>query len=238
MRKILFLPIILLVLVGTNSCAELQQVLDQYPISNTMDNATIASGLREALDKGIDKQVSKLTKKDGFNKNELVRIMLPSELQKVDKALRDIGLDNLADEGLKIMNRAAEDAVKEATPIFVNAVKGITFADAKNILLGADDAATNYLKQNTQQELYTKFNPVIKNSFAKTGADVIWGNIINRYNSIPFVNEVNPDLTDYVTEQALEGVYTMIKMEEKEIRNNTAARTSALLKSVFALQDK
>ena len=238
MRKILFLPIILLVLVGTNSCAELQQVLDQYPISNTMDNATIASGLREALDKGIDKQVSKLTKKDGFNKNELVRIMLPSELQKVDKALRDIGLDNLADEGLKIMNRAAEDAVKEATPIFVNAVKGITFADAKNILLGADDAATNYLKQNTQQKLYTKFNPVIKNSFAKTGADVIWGNIINRYNSIPFVNEVNPDLTDYVTEQALEGVYTMIKMEEKEIRNNTAARTSALLKSVFALQDK
>ena len=238
MRKKLFLPILFLVLIGTNSCAELQQVIDEYPISNTMDNATIASGLREALDKGIEKQVSKLTKKDGFNKNDLVRIMLPSELQKVDKTLRDLGLDNLADEGLKIMNRAAEDAVKEATPIFVNAVKGITFADAKNILLGSDDAATKYLKQNTQQELYSKFNPVIKNSFAKTGADVIWENIINRYNSIPFVNEVNPDLTDYVTEQALDGVYTMIKVEEKEIRTNTAARTTALLKSVFALQDK
>src|SRR5690625_5249308 len=109
MRKKLFLPILFLVLIGTNSCAELQQVIDEYPISNTMDNATIASGLREALDKGIEKQVSKLTKKDGFNKNDLVRIMLPSELQKVDKTLRDLGLDNLADEGLKIMNRAAEE---------------------------------------------------------------------------------------------------------------------------------
>lgn len=238
MRRKILLPILFLILVGTNSCSELQQVIGDYGMPTTIDNATIASGLREALDKGIKEQVSKLTKEDGFNKNALVRIMLPSELQKVDKTLRDIGLGNLADEGLKIMNRAAEDAVKEATPIFVNAVKGITFADARDILLGQDDAATNYLRNNTQQELYSKFNPVIKNSFAKIGADVVWENIINRYNSIPFVNEVNPDLTDYVTEQALDGVFTMIKVEEKEIRTNTAARTTNLLKSVFALQDK
>lgn len=236
MLKRILLPVLLLIL--TNSCAELQQVVGEFPMSTSMDNNTIASGLREALNKGITKQVSKLTEVDGFNRNDLVRIMLPSELQKVDKTLRDIGLGSLADEGLKIMNRAAEDAVKEATPIFVNAIKGITFADAKDILLGQDDAATNYLKQSTQQELYAKFNPVIKNSFAKTGADAVWNNIINRYNSIPLVNKVNPDLTDYVTEQALDGVFTMIKVEEKEIRNNTAARTSNLLKSVFALQDK
>lgn len=235
LKRILF-PVLLLIL--TNSCAELQQVVGEFPISTSMDNATIASGLREALDKGVEKQVSKLTEVDGFNRNDLVRIMLPSELQKVDKTLRDIGLGSLADEGLKIMNRAAEDAVKEATPIFVNAIKGITFADAKDILLGQDDAATNYLKQSTQQELYSKFNPVIKNSFAKTGADAVWANIINRYNSIPLVNNVNPDLTDYVTEQALEGVFTMIKLEEKEIRTNTAARTSNILRSVFALQDR
>lgn len=236
MLKRILLPVLLLIL--TNSCAELQQVVGEFPMSTSMDNNTIASGLREALNKGITKQVSKLTEVDGFNRNDLVRIMLPSELQKVDKTLRDIGLGSLADEGLKIMNRAAEDAVKEATPIFVNAIKGITFADAKDILLGQDDAATNYLKQSTQQELYAKFNPVIKNSFAKTGADAVWNNIINRYNSIPLVNKVNPDLTDYVTEQALDGVFTMIKVEEKEIRTNTAARTSNLLKSVFALQDK
>src|SRR5690554_7523642 len=122
----------------------------------TMDSETIARGLREALDQGIDKQVKKLTQEGGFYNNQLVKIMLPSELQKVDKTLRDIGLGSLADEGLKIMNRAAEDAVKETTPIFVNAIKGITFADAKDILLGQDDAATNYLKQSTQQELYSK----------------------------------------------------------------------------------
>lgn len=235
LKRFLF-PILLLVL--TNSCAELQQVVSEFPRGASMDNATIASGLREALNKGIDKQVTKLTKKDGFNKNDLVRIMLPSELQKVDKALRNIGLGSLADEGLKVMNRAAEDAVKEATPIFVNAIKGITFADAKDILLGSEDAATNYLKQSTEQELYSKFNPVIKNSFSKTGADAIWTNIIDRYNSIPLVSKVNPDLTDYVTTQALDGVFTMIKVEEKEIRTNTAARTSSILKSVFALQDK
>lgn len=241
MFKKLFLPILLLsLLVLTNSCSELQQVANNLPISSSssLDNNTIAAGLREALDEGINKQVSKLTQKDGFNKNDLVRIMLPSELQKVDKTLRDIGLGSLADEGIKMLNRAAEDAVKEATPIFVNAVKGITFADAKTILLGQDDAATNYLKQGTQQELYSKFNPVIKKSFSKTGADEIWTNIINRYNSIPLVNKVNPDLTDYVTSQALDGVYTMIKLEEKTIRTNTAARTSKLLKSVFAMQDR
>lgn len=236
MFKKILLPILLLVL--TNSCAELQQVANNFPTSSSIDNNTIAAGLREALDKGIDKQVSKLTQKDGFNKNSLVRIMLPSELQKVDKTLRDIGLGSLADEGIKMLNRAAEDAVKEATPIFVNAVKGITFADAKTILLGKDDAATNYLKQSTQQELYSKFNPVIQQSFSKTGADQIWSNIINRYNSIPLVNKINPDLTDYVTSQALDGVYTMIKEEEKDIRNNRAARTSKLLKSVFAMQDR
>lgn len=241
MFRKLFLPILLLAfLVLTNSCAELQQVASNLPTSSSssLDNNTIAAGLREALDKGINKQVSKLTQKDGFNKNDLVRIMLPSELQKVDKTLRDIGLGNLADEGIKVLNRAAEDAVKEATPIFVNAVKGITFADAKNILLGQDDAATNYLKQSTQQDLYSKFNPVIKQSFSKTGADDVWSTIINRYNSIPLVNKVNPDLTDYVTGQALDGVFTMIKEEEKDIRSNTAARTSKLLQSVFAMQDR
>lgn len=238
MLKKIILPILLLIL--TNSCAELQQVASQFPNSSygSIDNNTIAAGLREALDKGISKQVSKLTQTDGFYKNDLVRIMLPSELQKVDKTLRDIGLGSLADEGIKILNRAAEDAVKEATPIFVNAVKGITFADAKTILLGQDDAATNYLKQSTQTELYSKFNPVIKQSFSKTGADEVWSNIINRYNSIPLVKRVNPDLTDYVTGQALDGVFTMIKAEEKDIRTNSAARTSKLLRSVFAMQDR
>ena len=218
------------------NCAELQQVVNQLP-QGGISEADMASGLRQALDFGIDKQVSKLTQKDGFYKNELVKILLPEELQKVDKALRDIGLDNLADEGLKVLNRAAEDAVKEATPIFVNAVKGITFNDAKQILLGNDDAATQYLIGRTQTDLYDKFHPVIQNSFSKVGADQIWENLINKYNAIPFTSDVNPDLTDYVTNEALDGVYTMIAVEEKEIRTKVSSRTTDLLRRVFAMQD-
>ncbi|MFI0427919.1 DUF4197 domain-containing protein [Mariniflexile sp. HMF6888] len=232
-RKIL---VVLLVL-NITACAELQQVVNQLPQGVGIGNDEIAAGLRQALDFGIEKQVTKLTQTDGFYKNDLVKILLPEELQKVDKGLRDIGLSKLADEGLKALNRAAEDAVKEATPIFVDAVKGITFADAKNILIGKDDAATQYLNSKTQTALYAKFNPVIKNSFSKVGADEIWTNLINKYNSIPFTADVNPDLTDYVTNEALKGVYTMIAVEEKEIRNNLSSRTTALLKKVFALQD-
>lgn len=230
-----FLMIVLIF--NITACAELQQVVNQLPQGTVISNTEIASGLRQALDFGIDKQVTKLTQTDGFFKNELVKILLPQELHKVDKALRDIGLSKLADEGLKVLNRAAEDAVKEATPIFVDAVKGITFADAKNILLGNDNAATQYLTSKTETALYNKFNPVIKNSFSKVGADQIWNNLINKYNAIPFTNDVNPDLTDYVTGEALKGVYTMIAVEEKEIRTKLSFRTTDLLKKVFALQD-
>lgn len=233
-RKILAFVFIL----NLTACAELQGVVNNLPQEGgILSNTDIAAGLRQALDLGIDKQVSKLTATDGFFKNELVKILLPQELQKVDKALRDIGLDNLADEGLKVLNRAAEDAVGEATPIFVNAVKGITFNDAKNILLGSDDAATQYLTSKTQTELYNKFKPVINNSFAKVGADQIWANLISKYNAIPFTNNVNPDLTDYVTGEALKGVYKMIAVEEKDIRNTVSSRTTDLLRKVFALQD-
>ncbi len=218
-------------------CAELQKVVNQLPQGGLLTQEQIGNGLRQALDNGIQHQVTKLTSKDGFYKNNLVKILLPEELQAVDKGLRKIGLGNLADEGLKAINRTAEDAVKTATPIFVNAVKEITFADAKNILLGADNAATSYLEGKTTTALYSEFNPVIKNSFAKVGADKIWSNLISKYNSIPFVKKVNPDLTDYVTTEALEGVFTMIAVEEKGIRNKVGLRDTALLRQVFALQD-
>ncbi|MCF8273260.1 MAG: DUF4197 domain-containing protein [Flavobacteriaceae bacterium] len=230
--------LVFFLILNLTACAEIQQVVNQLPQSGSvLSNADIASGLREALNFGIEKQVSKLTQTDGFFKNELVKILLPEELKKVDKTLRDIGLSSLADDGLKILNRAAEDAVKEATPIFVDAVKDITFADAKNILVGNDDAATQYLTSKTQSALYDKFNPVIKNSFTKVGADKIWSNLITKYNNIPLTADVNPDLTDYVTQEALKGVYTMIAVEEKEIRTKFSSRTTDLLKKVFALQD-
>jgi hypothetical protein len=221
-------------------CAEMQQVMGQFPQGTTsgIGQLDIAKGLKEALDKGISEQVSKLTATDGFFKNEAVKILLPDELQKVDKKLRQIGLSSLADEGIKVLNRAAEDAVKEATPIFVDAVKQMSFKDAKNILMGDNTAATSYLQNATSTALYTKFNPVIKNSFAKVGADKVWTNIITKYNAIPFVSKVNPNLTDYTTNKAMEGVFTMIAVEEKDIRGNFSARSTDLLQKVFAMQDK
>lgn len=198
----------------------------------------VASGLREALDKGIEKQVSKLTAVDGFYKNQAVKIFFPEELKKVDKALRSVGLGDLADKGVLALNRAAEDAVKEATPVFVSAVKNLTITDAKNILMGSEDSATKYLQNNTTQELYNKFNPVVKNSIGKVGADKIWSTIITKYNGLPLVQKVNPDINDYVTDKALEGVFSMIAVEEKDIRTNLSSRSSDLLRKVFALQDK
>lgn len=226
-----------IIAISLSGCAEMQQVLNQLPQTPGM-GVDIAGGLKEALNNGISKQVTKLTATDGFYKNEAVKILLPEELRKVDSGLRKIGLSSLADEGLKVLNRAAEDAVKEATPIFVDAVRNMTFADAKTILMGSQNAATNYLQNSTSTALYGKFNPVIKNSFRKVGADTVWTNIINKYNSIPLVNKVNPDLNDYVTNQAMNGVFKMIAVEEKNIRTNFSARTSPLLQKVFAMQDK
>lgn len=229
---------ILLVVFSLSGCAEMQQVMNQFPQAQGMGFIDISGGLKEALNNGITKQVTKLTAVDGFFKNEAVKILLPDELKKVDSGLRKIGLSSLADEGLKVMNRAAEDAVKEAIPIFVDAVKGMSFADAKTILMGNESAATSYLQGSTSTALYGKFNPIIKNSFTKVGADKVWTNIITKYNAIPFVNKVNPDLTDYVTHQAMNGVFKMVAVEEKNIRTNLSARTSTLLQSVFAMQDK
>jgi hypothetical protein len=229
--------LVLVIAVQFAGCAELQKVVNNLPTGVGLSQDQIGNGLREALNNGIKNQVSKLTSKDGFYRNELVKIILPDELQAVDKGLRRLGLGNLADEGIKVLNRAAEDAVKTATPIFINAVKEISFNDAKNILLGDKDAATSYLQSKTTQNLYKSFAPVIANSFSKVGADKVWNNLISRYNSIPFVKKVNPDLTNYVTTQTLKGVFRMIEVEEKGIREKVGLRTSILLKQVFALQD-
>jgi len=230
--------LLLLLLPFFMGCAELQDIATQLPGSEFgVTNTEISSGLREALNFGIDKQVTKLTQQDGFFKNELVRISLPPELQKVDQTLRSVGLSSLADEGLKVLNRAAEDAVKEATPIFVSAVQQITFNDARNILLGNNTAATSYLTSKTEDQLYAKFNPVISNSLDKVGATQVWTNIIQKYNTLPLASKVNPDLPDYVTNEALKGVYTMIAVEEKQIRTDLASRTTRLLQRVFSLQD-
>lgn len=234
MKKVIFLPFCILLL----ACAELQTIADQAMKNPGMVSDTqISSGLKQALQFGIDHQVTKLTAEDGFFTNELVKIALPEELSKVDSALRNIGLGNLADEGLKLINAAASDAVKEATPIFVNAIKDMTITDARNILMGGDGAATQFLKRKTSDELYQKFYPVVDDSFSKVGADQIWTTAIDKYNALPFTQDVNNNLTEYVTQEALKGVFTMIAVEESKIRTDLQSRTTDLLQSVFRLQD-
>lgn len=235
-----FLLLLLIPFLGTAQFNNLLKKATDKAAVLTKSNSSldIAAGLKEALNKGVTEQVSKLTKTDGFYKNEAVKILIPEELVKVDRTLRKIGMASLADDGIRALNRAAEDAVKEATPIFVDAIKKITITDAKSILMGNDDAATTYLQTSTTTPLYAKFNPVVQTSIGKVGADVIWASLISKYNTLPLVQKVNPDITDYVTNKALEGVFKMITVEEKNIRSNLNSRTSNMLKKVFALQDK
>ncbi|GGE42829.1 hypothetical protein GCM10010832_23450 [Psychroflexus planctonicus] len=225
-------------IIFASSCAELQQIADEAMQDQTLTNADISSGLKQALRQGVQDRVSDLANENGFLNNDLVKITLPDELKRLDNTLRNVGLGNLADEGIKMLNRAAEDAVSEATPIFLNAIRDLSITDARDILLGKDVAATNYLKTQTQNELYQRFQPIIENSFAKVGADQVWTNMINRYNQIPLTQNVNPDLTDYVTQEALKGVFVMLEIEEKQIRESIGMRKTDLMRKVFALQDR
>ncbi|MGQ8870572.1 DUF4197 domain-containing protein [Myroides sp. TSA_177.3] len=236
MRRILISACLLAGVLGTHYTVQAQSKLGN--VLGNLSQDQIGKGLKEALDKGIQEQVSQLAKPDGFFKNEMVKIMLPEELQKVDKTLRSMGMGSVADQGLQLLNRAAEDAVKEATPIFVQAIKELTFNDAKNILLGGQSSATTYLKEKTSKQLAGKFAPVIEESLSQVGATKVWEGIFTKYNSLPLVSPVDPNLTNYVTEKTMDGVFTMIAVEENKIRGNEDnSRSTTLLKDVFGKQD-
>ncbi|GGG50486.1 DUF4197 domain-containing protein [Epilithonimonas arachidiradicis] len=197
----------------------------------------ISSGLKQALNLGVTEGVKKLGVTDGFYKNELVKILMPEKLRKIDTTLRTLGLGSLADKGVKLLNRAAEDAVTEATPIFANAITSMTITDAKNILLGSNNAATNYLQTKTQSQLFTAFQPKVKASLGKVGADTVWKNLISKYNTLTG-QAVTTDLNEYVTTETINGVFKMVAEKETGIRNNSALRTTTLLEKVFGAVKK
>ena len=242
MKKIYY-PVLLSGMFLFSGCAEMQTasqisgIINQLGGLNGISSTTIASGLKEALNVGLNDGILKLGQKNGFNNNALTKILLPQELQGVEKTLRSVGLGSLADEGLKLLNAAAEDAVTEAAPIFKTAITTMSFQDATGILMGDKNAATSYLQQKTTAQLTAAFQPKVANSLGKVGADKVWANIITKYNALAG-KKINPDLNAYVTEQAVKGVFTMVAEKEADIRTNTAARSTDLLKQVFALQDK
>jgi len=223
-----------------SSCEALNEtarVLGQAGANPT--TAEIASGLKQALEAGTSRSSQELSAKDGFLGNQAVKILFPPEAQKVENTLRSLGLNQLCDNVIVSLNRAAEDAAAEAKPIFISAIKQMTIADAANILLsGQKDAATQYFKRVTSEQLRTKFNPIIQSSLSKVGAAKYWGDVITRYNQIPLVTKINPDLDDYVTQKAIEGLFHEIAQEELRIRENVYARSTPLMQKVFAYADR
>lgn len=218
-----------------SSCDTLQQIANEALSEPSLSE--IGQGLKEALNKGVSKGVSSLSARDGYFKSAY-KILLPEEARKVTSKLSAIpGFTNLENELLEKINRGAEDAAKEAGPIFVTAIRSMTFQDAANILMGADNSATDYLHKTTYQPLYTKFNPKIVTALNNIGANDLWKKAADAYNKIPLVTKVNNDLDDYVTTEALKGLFGKIQEEEKNIRRNPGARTTSLLKKVFSKQD-
>ncbi|MBK6929980.1 MAG: DUF4197 domain-containing protein [Saprospirales bacterium] len=221
--------------VSFSACDALQQIANEALSEPTL--AEIGQGLKDALNRGVANGVNTLSARDGYFKSAY-KILLPEEVRRVTEKLKAVpGFANLENELLEKINHGAEDAAKEAGPIFVGAIKALTFQDAANILMGADNAATTYLHKTTYQQLYGKFNPKIVASLDKIGAIVLWKKAADAYNKIPLATKVNSNLDDYVTAQALKGLFAKIEEEEKNIRRNRLARSSDLLKKVFAKQD-
>jgi len=208
-------------------------VLNETPLTT----ADIARGLKEALNLGVGNSVDFLSAKDGFYKS-IYKVLLPEDLAKVTNRLQVIpGFEQFEDLAIEKINRAAEDAATKAGPIFVDAIKGISFNDAMGILMGEKNAATQYLHTGTNQALYNEFRPVIVNSLNKFGALDYLAQGINKYNSIPLLDDVNPDITDYVTNQALKSMFDLIEKKELGIRSDISQRSSSLLQKVFEKQD-
>ena len=198
-----------------------------------LSNTDIISGLKEALVIGTQRGTEKLSIVDGFFKNAAIKVLLPEEAKKVEANLRKIpGGTKMVDDAILSMNRAAEDAAKSATPIFINAIKNINFNDAMGILKGGDSSATKYLRNATLSALTEAFRPIIENSLAKVNATQHWNTLFTTYNKFSF-NKINPDLSSYVTEKALSGIFYQVALEEQKIRKDPFARSTDILKKVF-----
>lgn len=203
----------------------------------TPSNLEIGNGLKQALEIGTTAGANRLAVKDGFFGNMAVKILFPTEAQKLESTLRGLGLNSLADNVIISLNRAAEDAAKEAAPIFMSAIKQMTITDATNILFGNKDAATNYFKRVTSNQLMSRFSPVISNSLSKVGATKYWSDAAKIYNKVPLVKPINTNLTAYVAEKAIEGMFIQVAQEELKIRDNISARSTGLLQKVFGYAD-
>ena len=237
MKKLLQIHILCgVILLSSCTAAEINKVL-QGAAGATLTDEDVGQGLKEALIKGITEGSENASRLDGFLKNDLIRIALPSEFQKAESTMRKLGLGGEVDKVLTAINRGAEKAAVEAKPIFISAIKQLTIQDAFSILRGEPDAATQFLKRTTSGELTKLFMPRVQESLNEVGATRYYGDLAKAYNAIPTTKNITEDLNVYVTEKELGGLSVLIAREEKNIRENPLERTTALMKRVFAAQD-
>lgn len=237
------LVIILMVVFVLPSCSSGQfdlgkagKELNKAVNGKTLSNQDVIDGLKQALTIGGQNASGSASKLDGYFKNPSIKIPFPPETKNMESKLRSLGMSKQVDEFVMTINRAAEEAAKQAAPIFTDAVKSMTITDGMNILKGKDTAATNYLRQKTSVALHAKFKPVIKAATQKVNVTQYWNPLATTYNKIPFVDRVNPDLDEYITQKALTGLFFLISQEEIKIRKDPAARVTDLLKKVFGSQ--
>jgi hypothetical protein len=215
-----------------------QKVNSALKTGGDLSQAEVGNGLKEALNIGLDEAVSFLSAKDGYFKSPY-KILMPEEAQKVVSKLKMVpGFSNVEADLTERMNRAAEDAAQKAKPIFMAAIKNMSFSDAMNILMGNPDAATRYLEKSTSDALYAEFKPIIQASLDKVNARTYWREATTAYNKIPLVSKTNTELDDHVTKMAMVGMFSLVEKKEKNIRSDVKLRNSDLLKKVFAKQDK
>ena len=208
-------------------------VIKQLPQMTGVTEGEAGEGIKEALGQGLAGAVLKLNREDGFFKDAFYKILIPEDARKVENTLRDIGLGSMVDKAILQINRGAEDAAGYAKPIFVNAIKSMTIQDAIGLVRNGDTSATHFFREKTTAQLTAAFLPVIKASLDKVNATKYYGDMVTKYNSLPLVKKINPDLSGYVTMKATNALFDLVAQEEKNIRTNFAARTTDLLKKVF-----
>jgi RNA binding exosome subunit len=236
MRTVLAICIVLVVAIPCGS-ATFDSILQSVPSQQKSagpDDSTTVSGLKEALTIGTGNAVTSVSAANGYFGNQLIKILMPKQLQTVADVLSKVGYQKQVDEFILSMNRAAEKAAPAATSLFVDAIKQMTFDDARKILTGGDTAATEYFKSKTSSKLYDAFKPTISTSMNEVGTTRAYKEMIGKYtSSVPFAKTESFDLDHYVTTKSLDGLFYMVGQEEKQIRTNPAARVTDLLKTVF-----
>lgn len=228
--------IVFFIVATTSSQAQIKDLLNKAKNSAAVlsgEESQVSAGLKEALNHGISAAVDQLSARNGYLESSY-KILIPKDAQQIiDKVKRVPGFEDVETKLIHQMNQAAEIAAKKATPIFVDAIKQMSFKDAKQILGGPDDAATSYLQSTSRKPLYDTFLPVIQSSLDEVNARTYWKSVVNAYNKIPLVKKLNPELDDHVNNKALDGLFGLIAIKEKGIRNDASQRTTELLKNVF-----